>query len=75
MSKLTMTDQAMKLHQYMLKHWHKDVPLHACISALNRAEDAVIEDLGVGEDICFKAGDMIMMAIDELKEYKPKLDS
>jgi len=68
----TLADQAMKPHDYMIKHWHKDVPLHVCMSALERAEEATIENLGLGEDICFKAGDMIMMAIEELKEYKQR---
>lgn len=65
-----LADQAMKLHEYMIKHWHKDVPLHACIAALERADSVVSENYTTGDDICFKAGEVIQMAIEELKEYK-----
>ena len=71
----TIEDQALKLHDYMLKHWHKDIPLYVCLKALNKAENAIMEQLLDGEDICYKAGEMIMLAIDDLKQYKQKLHS
>lgn len=33
----TLADQAMKLHEYMIREHKKDVPLHACMDALSKA--------------------------------------
>lgn len=71
----TIEDQALKLHDFMLKHQHKDVPLHACIKALKKYDKYVNEACDPHDDIMCKAGLMYRLAVEELLNFKLKLDS